>query len=94
VNGFKGVELRIANFVLDEVEDHLLVIALDGEDLLKDSLKANDLPLFRFETALEELIIGLELDLNEVRWLDWLVDLAKVSALGHRRGGLRVGNGS
>ena len=82
-NGFEGVELRLADFIEHEIERHLLVVAGDREDFLKDRLQAHVFALGGEDVLLEELLIRTELDLDEIRGLGDFVNLAKVGALGH-----------
>ena len=82
-DGFERVELRLADFIEDEIERHLLVVAGDREDLTEDRLQAHVFALGGKDVLLEELLIRTELDLDEIRRLGDFVNLAKVGALGH-----------
>ncbi len=82
-NRLKCGELRLADFVHDEIERHFLVIALDGEHLLEDRLQAKFLALGREDALLEKLLIRAYLNFDEIRRLGDFVDFAKIDALGH-----------
>ncbi len=75
---FEGGLLGLADFVLHEVERELLVVALDRKDLAEDRLQAGRDATLRRDLLLEELPIGVQLDLDQVRGLDGLLDLAKI----------------
>ena len=53
--------------VADEIEFVAAVVRRDREDLLEDRLKADVLPLLGDDIALEEVLVGLGLDVNQVR---------------------------
>jgi hypothetical protein len=86
-DGFQRSELGVTDFVEYEIESHFLVVALDRKDLFEHGLEADVLALRGEDILLQEILIGPKLYLNQVRWLGDFVDLAKVGALGHKRGG-------
>ena len=76
--GLERCELGRADLVLHEVEVHLLVIRVDGEDLFEDRLEAGHFALARSLVALQELLVGLDLDLDEVRGIEDFVNSSEV----------------
>ena len=82
---------RAAEAVLDEVQHVVPVVALDREDALEDALQADVGPLLRRNVLLEELLVGLGLDLDLVGRGQDGPELAEDGSFCHRvpRGGMR-----
>ena len=59
-------QLRFADFVVAEIERRLFVVALDRENFLEDGLQAGVLPLGRRNVLLQEIDVGIELNLDQV----------------------------
>jgi hypothetical protein len=74
---------------MGEIKDSLVVVTFDREDLLEDTLKADNRPLGRRQFFLEELPIAVQLDLNEVGGVDNFRELAEVEAVRHVRGSVK-----
>ena len=75
---FERGQLRLADFVMAEIEGRLLVVALDREDFLEHGLEAGVLPLRRGHVLLQELHVGIELDLDQVWRLDDFLEVPKL----------------
>ena len=60
--------LRLAEVVADEIEGVARVLGHDGEYLLEYRLQALVIALRGRGVGLKEVLVGLGLDLNEVRW--------------------------
>ncbi len=58
---------RLGQIVADVFQLEILVVALDGEDLAKEGFQAIVLALVRLHLFLEEPLIGLDLDVDQVR---------------------------
>jgi hypothetical protein len=78
-----GGEFGLANFVVREVEHGLIVIRLDGEDLFENTLKADDRAFGGRHLLLEELRIGVELDLDEIGGIDDFLEFSEVKTFRH-----------
>src|SRR5215475_13873308 len=72
--------LGIAEVVAVELQRGVPVVVLDREHRLEDRLQPVLLPPLGGDVLLEELLVGLLLDLDEVRDLDDRRDLAEVLA--------------
>ena len=72
------IVFRITNLVLDEFKRRRLVKILDGKDALEYGLKPELMALRVGDQGLEEVLIGLLLDIDEVGYIDDLFDLRKV----------------
>ena len=57
MNGFEGAELGVADFVHDEIEGHLLIIASDREDLPEHGLEAEVFALRGQDVFLEKFLV-------------------------------------
>ncbi len=79
----ESAHFRIADVVRNEVEDDFLVVALDGEDLAEYRLEADLLALRRGDVLLEELDVGIQLDLDEVGRLGGFLEFTEIDSLGH-----------
>ena len=64
-----------------EVEDCFLVITFDRENLLKNCLQPVVLPFCKRNILLQEIDVGIELNLDEVWGLDALLNAAEMNAL-------------
>ena len=74
-------ELRLAELVLDEVQHVAPVIARDREDLVENRLQAMLRTLRGRHVLLEEVVVGLRLDLDQVRRVVRILQLAEYLAL-------------
>jgi hypothetical protein len=79
--GLEGAQLRLADFVVAEIENRFFVIALDRENFLEDGLEPIGLALGEWDILLQKIDIRIELDLNQVWGLDPLFDAAEVNTL-------------
>ena len=70
--------------VLDEVEHVVPVVALDREDALEDALQTDRRALLRRDVLLEELLVGLGLDLDLVGRVQDGPELAEDGSFCHR----------
>ena len=69
----QGAHLRIANFVVHEVQSDFFIVALNGKDFAEDRLKSNVLAFARCKVSLKKLDVRIDLNLNEVgRFTDFL----------------------
>ena len=73
------VVARLAQFVLDVLQRELLVVALDGEDLLEHAFQAGLGARFPGHVELQEAVVGAGLDLGQVRNLDGVAEAAEVA---------------
>ena len=74
-------ELGLTDFVVAELELDLFVVAFDGENFREYGLESLVLALGDRNLLLEKIEVGIELDLDEVRRLDRLVQAAKIDPL-------------
>ena len=72
-----------ADLVGDELQRHLVVEALDGEDLHEDLLQALALALLRRHVALEEVVVGLELHPDQVGDFQHVADTTEIDSVRH-----------
>ena len=71
---FEGGQLRFADFVMAEIERRFFIVTLDRKYFLEDRLKARHFPLRERDILLQEVEVGIELDLDEV----WRLDASEV----------------
>ncbi len=83
--------LRVAERVGDVLERQALVVGLDREDLPEHGLEALRLALLLGDALLQEVQVGVDLDLDQVGRLDDFAELAEVDAF---CGGAAVGHGN
>src|SRR5438067_5454585 len=76
-------QFRFADFVMAEIERRLFIVALDRKHLLEHRLEAGILPFGKRDILLEEIDIRVELNLDEVRRLDALLDGSEVDTFRH-----------
>ena len=90
--GFKRGHFRLAEFVADEVEGGFVLETMDREKLAEDSLQT-DIPAFAYRNILlKKLVVGIDLELDEVWWLDGLLQFTELDAFRHGFGAVpRVG---
>ncbi len=74
-------QFRLADFVMAEIELGLFVVALDRENFLENGLQAGVLALARGNIFLQEIDVGIELNLDQIRRLDRLLDGSEMDAL-------------
>ena len=85
---------RFADLIKKEVQLAFFIVAFDGKNLLEHGLQANLVPLrplrinvlrindFSFLTFyLQKFPIGIHLDFNQIRMLDYFFNLAKINPL-------------
>ena len=75
--------LRRRDFVLHEVQRIVPVVALDGERFLEHRLQADIAPLVRGRVQLQQLLVGLGLDLDEIRQAHHILQRAKIDPIDH-----------
>ena len=76
-----ALALPVPDRVLDELERRVLAEVADREDRLEDRLQPRILALRGEQVHLQEALVGLPLNLDEVRNGDGGLDLRKVFAL-------------
>jgi hypothetical protein len=64
-----------------EIEDGFFIVAFDRENLFENGLQAISLAFGKRNVLLQEIDIGIELNLNEIRGLDPLFNASEVNAL-------------
>jgi hypothetical protein len=79
----EGRQLRFANLIMAEIESRLFIVAFDRKHLFEHGLEAGILPLGKRHVLLEEIDVGVELDLDEVWGLDALLDGSEVDTFRH-----------
>src|SRR6266513_3210051 len=62
---FQGGQLWLANLVMAEIKDCFLIITFDRENLFEDGLQAVALPFGKRNILLQEIDVGIELNLDE-----------------------------
>ena len=77
-------QLRFADFVMAEIESRLFIVALDREHLLENGLQPRHFPLRKRHVLLEEIDVGIELNLDEVWRLDAFLDGSEVDTFRHK----------
>src|SRR6266545_631180 len=76
-----ALALPVADRILDELERRVLAKVADREDRLEHRLQTRVLTLARQTVHLQEALVGLLLDLNQVRNRDGGLDFRKIDAL-------------
>ncbi len=76
-------QFRFADFVVAEIERRFFIVALDRKHFLEDRLEAGILPLGKRHVFLEEIDVGIELNLDEVWRLDAFLDGSEVDTFRH-----------
>ena len=71
-------QFRLADFVMAEIERRLFVVALDRENFLENRLQAGHFPLRSGHVFLQKIHVGIELNLDQVRWLNAFFDGSEV----------------
>jgi hypothetical protein len=79
-------DLRLLEGVAHEIKGGLLFKSKDWEELAKNGLKADILALGGFHAGLEKFFVGPDLQFDEVRRLNGLVEFAEVDAFRHGAG--------
>ena len=74
-------QFRLADFIMAEIERRLFVVALDRENFLENGLQTGVFPLARRDVFLQEIDVGVELNLDQVRRLDRLFNGSEVDTL-------------
>ncbi len=87
---FQRAQLRLADLVIAELELDLFVVAFDGEHFRENRLQAFVLPLRLGNVLLEKILVGIELDLDQVRRFDGLGQSSEIDPLSR---GLGQGDG-
>jgi len=75
------VEFRLADRVTNEVQLDLAVVTLDRKHLFEDALQPHWFALVRIQILLQEVNVGLRLNLNEIRRLNRLYQFTEVLTL-------------
>jgi len=78
--GFERAQLGLADLVVAKIENGLFIVALDRKNFFEHGLKPVVLALGKLDVFLEEIDVGVELDLNEVWRLDGFLDCSEVDA--------------
>ena len=76
-----ALALPVADRILDELERRVLAEVADREDGLEDRLQARVLALARQTVHLQEALVGLLLDLDQVRDWNGRLDFREIDAL-------------
>ena len=76
-----GSQLGFAHFIVRKVEDSLVVVTLNREDFLEDTLQTNDDAPRRRQFLLQKLFVAVELNLNEVGRINDFRKLAEMEAV-------------
>jgi hypothetical protein len=76
-------DLGLLQCVAHKVEIRLLLEAVDGEKFSEDGLKTDILALRGLDTRLEEFLVRPDLQFNEVRGLDGLVQFSEGDTFRH-----------
>src|SRR5687767_13584324 len=82
--GFERRQLRFADLVMAEIERGFFIVALDRKHFLEHRLEAGILSLGKRDVFLEEVDVGIELNLDEVWGLDALLDGSEVDTIRHK----------
>ena len=77
-----ALTLPVADLVLDILERGGLTEIRDREDRREYGLQADVVTLLRNQVHLEKAVVGLTLDLDEIRDLGGCIDLRKINTLG------------
>ena len=77
---FERGQLRLADFVMAEIEDGFFVVALNRENFPENGLEPVVLALGKWNVFLEKIDVGVELNLNQVWRLDGFLDCSEVDA--------------
>ena len=77
---FQPVVPRLADFVAMEPEDAFAIVAFNWKDFGKDGLQAGVFPLGGRSVALQEIPVGISLQLDQVGRRDDLLDLPECDA--------------
>ena len=81
--GLESGHFRLAEFVADKIEGGFVLKTMDREKLAEDGLQA-DIPAFAYRNILlKELVVGIDLELDEVGWLDGLLQFTELDAFRH-----------
>ena len=80
---FDGRHLRLAKLVTDKVQARLFLKPKNRKKFPEHRLQSHALATRRFNLLLEELIIGVDLKLDEIRGLDGFLEFAEVNAFRH-----------
>ena len=79
-------DLGLLKLVTDEIQGGLFLKAVDREELAEDGLEAYVLSLGGLNARLEEFLVRLDLQFDEVRRLDGLVQFSEGDAVRHGAG--------
>ena len=77
-------QFRLADFVMAEIERRLFVVALDRKHFLENGLEPGHFPLRKRHILLEEIEVGIELNLDEVWRLDAFLNGSEVDTFRHK----------
>jgi hypothetical protein len=77
--------LDFADVVTHEVQRALPVVAFDREHFLEDGLEADVFAFVGGNAGLQELLVGINLDLDQIRGGNDFLDLAMALAVNHAR---------
>src|SRR5205807_1752254 len=80
---FERGQLRLADLVMRKVECRLFIVALDREHFLEYRLEPGIFPFRERDVFLEEIDVGIKLNLDEVWRLDPLLDGSEVDTFRH-----------
>ena len=90
--GFERGHFGFAELVADEVEGGFVLETMDREKFAENGLNADIPALTNRNIPLEKLVVGINLELDEVRWLDGLFQFTELDAFRHGFGAVpRVG---
>ncbi len=77
-------QFRLADLVMAEIERRLFIVALDRKHFLENGLQPRHFPLRERHILLEEVEVGIELNLDEVWRLDAFLNGSEVDTFRHK----------
>ena len=77
-------QFRFADFVMAEIERRLFVVALDRKNFLENGLEAGNFPFRKRHVLLQEIDVGIELNLDQVWRLDAFLNGSEVDTFRHK----------
>lgn len=81
--GLESGHFGLAEFIAHEVERRFILEAKDGEKFAEDSLQTDVAALAGRNILLKKLVVGVDLQFDEVWWLDGLCQFSEMNAFRH-----------
>ena len=75
--------LRVSDLIMAEIQDVLAVMAFNRKNFLDDFLKPQDFPRIRGRGRLQELSVGLKLDVNQIWNIQDILQLSEIFSCNH-----------